>query len=224
MRWTVEKEQFASRPDVKRWSESLSIPGRAKEKRPTFEDVQSARNWCRCASITPSSAVRVSAKCHFAGLWSASFKLLTSTKLTSRIWRGKIYYSSAYNSSLTCLVLAWSQFLNLWFLQSLPCNVRQHLCRTSCLVRFHLHHRNRHQKDWDSMSIRFWLTRVSMRWKMHNRRKTPKSCKINSINELLPVTSRPHAKVIRSSEKLHFIKKKKRKILSVQRLRFLERE
>lgn len=101
MRWTVEKEQFALRPDVRRWSELLSIQGLAKEKRPTFVDVRFALNWCRCAFITPSSVVKVSAKCHFAGSWNASFKLSMNIKLISRTCKGEILHCYFHNYFLT---------------------------------------------------------------------------------------------------------------------------
>lgn len=91
MHWTVEKEQLASRPDVKRWNESWSTQEIVKEKRPTFEDARSVRSSCRCAFITPSYAVKVSVKYLFVGSWNASFKLLMNTKLISRTCRGKSY-------------------------------------------------------------------------------------------------------------------------------------
>lgn len=72
---TVEKEPTVPLPDVLKWNELSTIRERAKENRPTFVDVQSARSWCRCAFIIRSFVVRLYVMFHFVGSWNESYKL-----------------------------------------------------------------------------------------------------------------------------------------------------
>lgn len=97
MRSTVEKEQLAPRPDVSRWSVSLSIRERAKERRRTSVAAPSAPNWCPCAFIIRSSAVSLCAMFRSVGSWSASCKLFLSIKPNSWAFKGEISLVQSLN-------------------------------------------------------------------------------------------------------------------------------
>lgn len=87
-RSTAEKGQLALLPDVKRWNESLSIREHAKGRRPTFGDAPSARSSCPCAFIIRNCAVRQCVTFLSAASWSASYKLSTNNKLSSKAFKG----------------------------------------------------------------------------------------------------------------------------------------
>lgn len=143
MRSTVEKEQLAPRPDVSRWSVSLSIRERAKERRQTSVAAPSAPNWCPCAFIIRSSAANLCVVFRSVGSWSESCKLLSSIKLNSRAFKGEISLAQSLTDCLRFSVLVWSPFLNSWFRQSPPRQRRLRLLAAKARLR----RWNPHQRD-----------------------------------------------------------------------------
>lgn len=196
MHWIVEKEQLAPRPDVSRWSESLSIRERAKGRRRTSVAAPFAPNWCPCAFIIRSSAVRACAMCRSAGSWSANCKLCSSIKLNSRAFKGEISLAQSLNYCWRFSVLVWSPFLNSWFRLSLPRQRRLWFL----VAKARLRRWNPHQRDWDwATSRRRRITKLNnirlrlitsltllstISLEMHNHREHPKSYRKQSTRNI----------------------------------------